>query len=43
MTTDSNARDNQPIYPYDAGGDFDAGDYGDDDLDMQPGNDEGIG
>jgi hypothetical protein len=38
MTTD-----NQPIYPYDAGDDFDAEDYGSDDLDKEPGNDEGIG
>ena len=28
--------DNQPIYPYDAGDDFDAGDYGNDDMDKDP-------
>lgn len=28
---------------YDAGDDFDAGDYGNDDLDKYPENDEGIG
>ena len=35
--------DNQPIHPYDAGDDFDAEDYGNDDLDKDDCNDEGIG
>jgi hypothetical protein len=35
--------DKQPISPYDAGDDFDAEDYGNDDLDKDEGNDEGIG
>jgi len=39
----SRPMDNQPIYPYDAGDDFDAEDYGPDDLDKDDGNDEGIG
>ncbi len=35
--------DTEPIYPYDAVDDFDAGDYGNDDLDKDDSNDEGIG
>jgi hypothetical protein len=35
--------DSQPIRPYDAGDDFDEEDYGNDDLDKDEGNDEGIG
>ena len=35
--------DTEPIFPYDAGDDFDVADYGDDDLDKDDGNDEGIG
>ena len=35
--------DTEPIFPYDAGDDFDVADYGNDDLDKDDGNDEGIG
>ena len=33
----------EPVWPYDAGDDFDKEDYGDDDLDKAPNSDEGIG
>jgi hypothetical protein len=35
--------DTEPIFPYDAGDDFDVADYDNDDLDKDGGNDEGIG